>query len=71
MTDDGFQELASELRATPPEALRGLSDSDLRDLSGAIRDARHRQAAALASAGENAFGQLPRLVRGPVRRLFK
>jgi hypothetical protein len=70
MAEDGLQELASELRAPPPDALRALSDSDLRDLAGAVRDARHRQAAALATAGENAFGQVPRLLRGPIRRLF-
>ena len=48
----------------------GLTEAQREDLANAIRDARHRQAAALAEAGENAFGQLPRLVRGPIRKLF-
>lgn len=62
--------LSRELHGEVPAALRDLTDEQFADLTEAVREARHRQAAALAEAGENAFGQLPRIVRGPIRRLF-
>jgi hypothetical protein len=62
--------LEDELPGPMPDGLRGLTEAEREDLAEAIRDARHRQAAALAEAGENAFGQLPWSVRGPIRKLF-
>ncbi len=62
--------LEDELPGPLPAGIRGLTEEQRQDLAQAIRDARHRQAAALAEAGENAFGQLPRLVRGPIRKMF-
>jgi hypothetical protein len=71
MPDDAIQELARQLRATPPNGLQVLSPDELRDLAGAVRDARHRQAAALEAAGEQAFQQIPKLLRGPIRKLLQ
>jgi hypothetical protein len=42
----------------------------LRDLASAIVDERHRQAAALAAAGDQALGQLPRVLRIPIKKLL-
>jgi hypothetical protein len=70
MADGGLRALGDELRADVPEGLRELTDEQLTDLAAAVRDARRRQAAALAQAGERAFGHIPRLLRGPIRRLF-
>lgn len=53
-----------------PTGIQGLTEEQRQDLADALREARHRQAAALAEAGEKAFGQLPRLVRGPIRKMF-
>ena len=47
-----------------------LSDDELGNLAEAIGDARHRQAAELHAAGEKAFGHIPRLLRGPIRKVM-
>lgn len=70
MAKDGFQALATQLRDAPPESLAQLDEARLTDLAGAVRDARRRQAAELAAAGEKAFGHIPRLLRGPIRRFL-
>jgi hypothetical protein len=71
LTDDGLTALERELCAPAPAGLRQLSASDLLDLATAIADERHRQAAALAAAGDQAFGQLPRLIRIPLRKMLR
>ena len=67
---DALRALESQLRAMPPKALSALSEEELEDLNGAIREARHRQAAELHAAGEKAFGHIPRLLRGPIRKVM-
>jgi hypothetical protein len=66
---DALTGLRSQLGAGAPDGLAQLSDEELRDLAAAVGDARHRQARALAEAGERALGHIPRLLRGPVRRI--
>ncbi len=70
MPKQGFQALAAELRATPPDGLRKLSAADLNDLAAAVRDVRTRQGAELAAAGEQSLRFIPRLLRGPLRRVL-
>jgi hypothetical protein len=69
MAEDGLTGLERELRATVPDALKRLPDEDLRHLADAVRDARHRQAAALEAAGDHALGHVPKLLRGPIRKV--
>ena len=69
MPDDAFTALRAQLGDTAPDSLRTLSDTELRDLSAALADARHRQAAALAEAGDRALSHIPRLLRGPIKRI--
>ena len=69
MSDDAFTTLSAQLRAPVPAGLRELSDDELADLSSAVAGARHRQAAALAEAGDRALSHIPRLLRGPIRRI--
>jgi hypothetical protein len=71
LADNGLTALEAELRAPVPESCRRLSDEQLQDLTAAIRDARHRQTAALAAAGDRALGQLPRILRGPIRKVLR
>ena len=47
MPDDALTALRAQLGDTAPDSLRTLSDTELRDLSAALADARQRQAAAL------------------------
>ena len=64
-----FEALASRLGTEPPQSLRDLSPAQLEDLTTAISDARRRQGQALAASGERALSHVPRLLRGPVRRI--
>lgn len=67
--DDALNALRSQLVGPLPDGVTRLSEAELRDLSDAVRTARHRQAAALAQAGERALGHIPRLLRGPIKRV--
>ncbi len=71
MTGKGLQALEAELRGPAPQAIKLLSDDQLRDLASAVHDARRRQAAELGAAGEKALGHVPRLLRAPVRRVLR
>jgi hypothetical protein len=67
--DAAFRALRQQLSGSPPAGLRALSEAELEDLAAAIADARHRQAAALDQAGERALSRIPRILRGPVRKV--
>ncbi|MDQ6835961.1 MAG: hypothetical protein M3016_07205 [Actinomycetota bacterium] len=67
--ENGFDTLRAQLGGQPPEGLRMLTGEQLADLAEAIGDARRRQNRALAAAGERALSHIPRLLRGPVRRI--
>jgi hypothetical protein len=66
---DAFTALSAQLRGSAPAGLRELSEDELADLAAALADARHRQAAALAQAGDRALAHIPRLLRGPIKRI--
>ncbi len=69
MTPDGLSQLREQLSGDVPEGVTALGDADLADLAHAIRDARHREGQALAAAGERALEHVPRLLRGPIRKV--
>jgi hypothetical protein len=66
-----FKALHARLGAAPPESLRELEGSELTDLVSAIDEACQRQGEAMAAAGERALNYIPRLLRGPVRRVVR
>ena len=68
MATKGIEALEAQLRA--PAGIRGLDDAHLLDLAEAIGEARRRQAAELAAAGDEALSHIPRLLRVPVRKAF-
>lgn len=67
--DAATRAVTKQLGDQPPKGLGALSEEELRDLASAIAEARHRQAAALEQAGERALSRIPRLLRGPVRKV--
>ena len=69
MADTGLKALEAQLRGPAPQGLRQLSDEQLADLAQAIRDTRRRQAAELRTAREQSLSHIPKLLRGPVRRV--
>jgi hypothetical protein len=70
VSNDALSALEHELGAPPPGTLGTLNAQDLRDLAGAVHAARQRQTHELAAAGESAFGHIPRLLRGPIRKVL-
>lgn len=63
----GTEALAEELGAPAPKA---LSSAEAADLAEAIRTARERQSAELHVAIDAAYHHIPRLLRGPMRKLL-
>lgn len=70
VAERGLRALESELGGRVSEEVARLDADGLDDLAAAIRDARRRQAAQLASAGEEALRYIPRLLRAPIRKMF-
>lgn len=66
----GLSALEAQLRGPAPAGVKRLTESQLQVLAEAIRDARHRQGAELAAAGDKALALVPRILRGPVRRVL-
>ena len=69
MADTGFATLRRALDGSAPEGLRTLAPADLEHLATAVSESRRRQNRALAEAGDHALRHVPRLLRGPIRRL--
>lgn len=61
--------LKEALRADPPP-LKGCRPADLADLAAAVDQARTRQRAELRTALDAAYGHVPRLLRGPLRKVL-
>lgn len=61
--------LRQALRTEPPPELSGLDEAQLADLAEAIDAARARQRAELNAAIDQAWGHVPRLLRGPLRKI--
>lgn len=67
--EEAFDALGKQLGGQPPAGLRQLDSQQLKDLTESIHAARRRQAQALQDAGDRALRHVPRLLRGPVRRI--
>jgi hypothetical protein len=67
---EAIRALEGQLGGSAPKGLRFLTGAELEALGEAVRDARHRQAAELQAAGEKAFGHIPWLLRGPIRKVM-
>ena len=65
-----LDQLAAALRADPPAAFRGLDAAQQHQLADALTAAQERQASALDAAAERGLGFVPRLLRGPIKRLL-
>ncbi|MFK0250504.1 hypothetical protein ACIQUM_37905 [Amycolatopsis azurea] len=61
--------LSGQLVGPVPAGIEALADNEKQDLSDALRDARHRQAKALAEAGEEGLKYVPALLRGTIRKV--
>jgi hypothetical protein len=70
MTAAALQELARELKGPLPSELAGLSDTELSQLTDAVRRLRRQQDSDLAKAMEGALSHVPALLRGAVRKIL-
>lgn len=70
MSAKAIRDLEAELGGRAPDGLEGLTDAQLRAFTDALHEAKQRQSAALSSAVEQALDIVPRLVRGPVRKIL-
>jgi hypothetical protein len=70
VSEDGLEALEHQLGGPVPAGLTRLAPAELSHLAGAVQAARRRQAAELHAAGEQALGLVPRLLRGPIRRVI-
>ena len=70
MSANELRALESELGARPPDGRQELSAADLRALTTLLRSAKERQSEALDGAVEEALEIVPRMVRGPVRKIL-
>lgn len=62
--------LARELGAPPPDELTKLDAADVQRLTDAIAAAHTRQQELLAKAADDGLRFIPRLVRGPVKKVL-
>ena len=69
MQRDGLTSLTEQLRECPPAGVGGLEDVHLAHLASAIHSARQRQAQQLQAASAQALDRVPRVLRGPVKKI--
>ena len=62
--------LEEELDMRLPDGLRSLTDEELTDLADRVLEAKQRQSLALEVGMDDALAIVPRLVRGPVRKIL-
>ncbi|MEA2156604.1 MAG: hypothetical protein QOE11_2744 [Solirubrobacteraceae bacterium] len=70
MSDDAIDILEEELGARIPEGMGALSDDELQTLAGLLREAKASQAQELEEGVEGSLEIVPRLMRGPVRKML-
>ena len=63
----GAEALREELGVAPP---KGLASAEAADLAELVREARVRQARELRAAINATYDHIPRLLRGPLRKLL-
>jgi hypothetical protein len=60
--------LAEQLGGALPEGIEALQEHEKQDLADALREARRRQTAEIAVAGEEALKFVPGVLRGAIRK---
>jgi hypothetical protein len=65
-----LEALTRALGAPPPEEIAALDAADLARLADALETARTRQVALAEKAAEDGLRFIPRLVRGPVKKVL-
>ena len=70
IAEKALRALEAQLRGKAPEGLARLNAEQLQHLAEAVREARHRQAAELEAASDQALKHIPKVLRVPLRRVL-
>jgi hypothetical protein len=70
MSDDAIEILEQELGARIPEGLEALADDELLLLADLLAEAKASQAQELEEGVQGSLEIVPRLMRGPVRKIL-
>jgi hypothetical protein len=70
MSDDAIDILEEELGARIPEGIEALADDELLLLADLLHEAKATQAQELDEGVEGSLDIVPRLMRGPVRKML-
>jgi hypothetical protein len=70
MSAQAIRALEAELRDRVPDGLHALTAAQLRAFTAVLQDAKRRQSGALQSAVDEALEIVPRMARGPVRKIL-
>jgi hypothetical protein len=70
LSAQAIRALEVELGGRVPDGLHALTADQLRSFTGVLHDAKRRQSQALQSAVDEALEIVPRLARGPVRKIL-
>jgi hypothetical protein len=70
MSDDAIDTLEEELGARIPEGIEVLADDELLLLADLLHEAKASQAQELDEGVEGSLDIVPRLMRGPVRKML-
>jgi hypothetical protein len=66
---DALRALEDEIRGAAPPTVAALDPAQVDDLAQAVAEARRRQAAEIAAAGDQALSHIPRLLRVAIRKV--
>ena len=66
--DESVSLLRAQFGERLPEAVEGLDPAAVRDLADALSTSRRRQRTELAESTEASLGQLPKVLRGLIRK---
>jgi hypothetical protein len=70
MSAKALRALEDALGGRPPAGLEALTDAQLRAFTDLLRETKQRQSRGLEAAVEQALEIVPRMVRGPVRKIL-
>jgi hypothetical protein len=70
MSAKAVRALEAELGGPAPDGLRALTDAQLSAFTELLGEAKRRQSGALESAVQEALEIVPRMARGPVRKML-
>jgi hypothetical protein len=70
MSAKAMRDLEEELGGRAPDGLEALTDAQLRAFTDLLHDKKVRQSEGLQAAVEHSLEIVPRMVRGPVRKIL-